>query len=157
MSKAITKEEIVALQKEWGNSLIKIGQLYLEQKDFQQAAVALIDRFYAYSEGLVLFKPTRAAQKQFRPTREGALSYFIGRNKNFTEDKGFALQPWVKVRFENQDFILNNDYAISMGNYFFTDLNGHDKKVEFTIGYVRSQSGEIKINLHHSSVPYRKQ
>ncbi len=156
MSLKITKEEILNFQKEWGNALVHIGKLYLEKKELKEAGEQLVDKFYAFNEGIVLFKPTRAAQKQFRNTPEGALSYFIGNNSNFPEDTGFALQPWLKVRFENHAFILNNHSAISMGNYFFTDPKGFHKKVEFTIGYIRTKTGQIKINLHHSSLPFRQ-
>ena len=31
--------------------------------------------------------------------------------------------------------ILDNNRAIAMGNYFFTDLNGNEAKVEYTFGY----------------------
>ena len=40
-----------------------------------------------------------------------------------------------------------------MGNYFFTDLNGVEAKVEFTFGY-KLVEGELRIDLHHSSFPY---
>ena len=70
------------------------------------------------------------------------------------EDKGFAIQPWTKkVRFENTNFIIENNRAIAMGNYFFTDLNGVEAKVEFTFGY-KLVEGELRIDLHHSSFPY---
>ena len=41
-----------------------------------------------------------------------------------------------------------------MGNYFFTGPDGSDTKVEYTFGYVRGDDGKLKINLHHSSLPY---
>ena len=40
-----------------------------------------------------------------------------------------------------------------MGNYFFTDLDGNEAKVEFTFGY-KLIDGELKIDLHHSSFPF---
>ena len=39
----------------------------------------------------------------------------------------------TKVRFENTGMILDNNRAIAMGNYFFTDLNGNEAKVEYTL------------------------
>ncbi len=33
---------------------------------------------YAFDEGTVLFKPTKAAQKPFRSTKAEAISYFVG-------------------------------------------------------------------------------
>ena len=42
-----------------------------------------------------------------------------------------------------------------MGHYFFTRFdNNQEIKVEFTFGYVRSNSGNLIINLHHSSLPF---
>jgi len=41
-----------------------------------------------------------------------------------------------------------------MGNYFFTETNGNEVKVEYTFGYFLNNEGELKINLHHSSLPF---
>lgn len=150
----IDQKEIEKIQKAWGNSLIEIGALFTQNKDYKKAAKIHVEKFYGYEEGTVLFKPTRTAYIQFRNTFDGALSYFIGGNPDFPEDLGFALQPWHKVRFENSGFVLNNKNAIVMGNYFFTDLKGAEKKVEYTLGFFISTNEEIKINVHHSSVPY---
>ena len=47
--------------------------------------------------------------------------------------------------------ILEDNRAIAMGNYFFTDLGGNEAKVEYT-GYKLS-NGALKIDVHHSSFP----
>ena len=44
--------------------------------------------------------------------------------------------------------------ALAMGNYFFTDLNGNKTKVEYTFAYIKHDIGDLKIILHHSSLPY---
>jgi hypothetical protein len=44
--------------------------------------------------------------------------------------------------------------ALVMGNYLFTDLNGDKTKVEYTFAYIKDDSEELKIILHHSSLPY---
>ena len=41
-----------------------------------------------------------------------------------------------------------------MGNYFFTDLDGNEAKVEYTFGY-KLFEGELKIDVHHSSFPFK--
>ncbi len=42
-----------------------------------------------------------------------------------------------------------------MGNYFFTPEGAIDEvKVEFTFGYVRDEDGNLRINVHHSSLPH---
>merc|ERR1711988_15146 len=43
-----------------------------------------------------------------------------------------------------------------MGNYFFTDPDGNDVKVEYTFGYFLAGS-DLRINLHHSALPYPTQ
>ena len=57
------------------------------------------------------------------------------------------------MRFENTGFILEKNRALAMGNYFFTDLDGNEAKVEYTFGY-QLVDGILKIDLHHSSFPY---
>ena len=44
-----------------------------------------------------------------------------------------------------------------MGNYYFTDFNDVETKVEFTFGYFKNKEGNLLIDLHHSSFPYMKQ
>ena len=116
----ITKEDIEEIQKKWGDGIVAIGNAYLNGKDYKCVALNFIENLYAYEDGEVLFKPTKVTKKQFRITEEGALSYFVGGNEAFPEDKGFALQPWIKVRFENVGMYFHGDYAIAMGNYYFT-------------------------------------
>ncbi|MFV9551874.1 hypothetical protein [Algibacter sp. PT7-4] len=150
----ITKQEVLNAQKLWGDGVIKIGSLKENRDECEAFTSSFIDNRYAFETGKTLFKPTRCEIKQFRPTKAKALSYFIaGNDRVCNEDKGFAIQPWTKVRFENSDFILERDHAIAMGNYFFTDLQGNEAKVEYTFGY-KLINGNLKINLHHSSFPY---
>lgn len=155
MEKTIGLEEVERIQQEWGKSLVEIGRLYLEKKDYKTFAKQHIEKFYGYDDGTVLFKPTMANNKQFRKTFESGLSYFIGGNTDFPNDQGFALAPWKDVRFENSGFILKESFAIAMGNYFFIDMKGNETKVEYTFGFYCSNDGSLKINLHHSSVPYK--
>ena len=89
MSHQITEQEILDAQQAWGEGIVKIGNVFQGKGDYSAAAEAHIDQFYNYGknrEGSVLFKPTLAAEKQFRLTFEGALSYFVGGNSNFSED-----------------------------------------------------------------------
>jgi len=150
----ITREEVLSAQKAWGDALVDLGKTYTDGKNYKQAAEDLVDDLYAYQTGQVLFKPTKAADIKFRMTKAGALSYFIGDNKDFPEDKGFALEPWTNVRFENAGIYINGDVAVAMGKYFFTPLKGDIVKVEYTFGYVEDDGGNPKIFLHHSSLPY---
>ena len=150
----ITLDNIENIQKEWGDSLVKLGSLKSNKEACDNEVESLINRLYGYQKGTVLFKPTKAKDNQFRLTFEGAKSYFIGENSDFSEDKGFALEPWTNVRFENASVILNEKTAIAMGNYFFTETNGSVVKVEYTFGYFLNEKNDLKINVHHSSLPY---
>ena len=154
MSQSITKEEVLKAQEVWGNGVVAIGKAFTDKGDFAAVATDHVDNLYAYGLTDVLFKPTKAVVEQFRPTKESAVSYFVASNGVCKEDKGFALQPWTKVRFENAGIVLSADTALAMGNYFFTDTNGDETKVEYTFGYVKDKDGNLRINVHHSSVPF---
>lgn len=152
----ITKETITLAQKKWVQSLIAIGRASSHSEDYVVLAEELIKDLYGYhiGDGTVLFKPTKAAQIPFRSTFESALSYFIGGNANFPEDKGFALTPWVSVEINNHNFYFHNDIAMVMGYFILTSASHDVVKVEYTFGYVNDEDDQLKIVLHHSSLPY---
>ena len=150
----ITTDQIEKVQSKWGENLVEIGRHKNNKEDYEMATNLMLNELYAFDNGEVLFKPTRATEKQFRLNLEAAKSYFIGGNPNFSEDLGFALEPWVSVKFVNGAIALNNNHAIAMGNYFFTSQNGEELKAEYTFGYIKDKRGDLKINLHHSSVPF---
>ncbi len=153
MTDIIAANEVTQAQKEWGDGIVAIGKAFAEKGDFVAAAEKLVEELYNFQAGEVLFKPTKAAEIQFRTDYESALSYFVGGNDKFEEDHGFAIEPWIKVRFENHSTFLHEDYAVAMGNYFFTQTDGTEVKVEYTFGYIK-KNGRLKINLHHSSIPF---
>ena len=150
----INEEQGKQSQNVWGNGVVKIGSLKEDRAACEEYASEFLDNLYAFESGEVLFKPTKCETEQFRPTKNQALSYFIaGDDRACNEDKGFAINPWTKVRFENSGIIIDGDRAIAMGNYYFTDLSGSEAKVEYTFGY-KLIDGKLKIDLHHSSFPY---
>ena len=145
----ITKDEIFDAQKAWGDGIVNIGSA----EDHKKAAMELINGLYGYDIGPVLFKPTKASVVEFRDTKEEALSYFVTGKE--PEDKGFALAPFTKVRFDNKGIVIDCDSALAQGNYYFTKTDGTEIKVDYSFGYALDQSGHLKINLHHSSLPYK--
>ena len=149
------EEKIIIIQKQWANSIIEIGKAYLEKENYLELTNKFLDKLYFLNEGKVLFKPTKVSQKQFRKSKSEFISYFIGHNKISDEDKGFALEPWKNIYFENFDTIYLERFFISMGNYFFTNYNNIKIKVEYTFGYILDQGNNIKIIFHHSSIPYK--
>ena len=154
----ITQAQVEAAQQAWGKALVQIST------DFEQGGIAkakataekIIDGAYAYQMGPVLFKPTLTVEPQtFRTTKQGALAYFVGQDPNFPNDNGFALKGWRSVEIKNAAIQLYGDTAISMGKVMLTDKNGKVTTVDKTWGYVRDDQGNLRINLHHSSLPYQ--
>ena len=151
----ITEAEVEAAQQAWGEGIVAIGDVYNEDGDYRARAQEHIDMHYAYGDDqTILFKPTLAAEDQFRESNEEALSYFVGTEG--TEDGGFAIAPYSNVRWENNGTIISKDgtMAVAMGNYYFTGADGNDTKVEYSFAYERGDDGELDIVLHHSSLPY---
>lgn len=157
-SEPITQAEVVEAQLEWGAGIVKIGQAFQDKGDYVQAAKDHIQTLYGYDLSMVLFKPTLASEHQFRETFDAALSYFVGGNDTYPEDKGFALAPYTNVRWENSGIInYTGTMAIAMGNYYFTTLEGNEVKVEYTFGYVKDIKGKLRIVAHKSALPYNPQ
>ena len=149
----VTVADVENAQKEWGGGVVAIAAVHSSEGDFVERARLHVESLYAYDISPVLFKPTFAIEEQFRPTFEGALSYFVAENGVCPEDKGFAIKGWTKVRFENDNVVINGATAMAMGNYFFTNSKGEEVKVEYSFGYVTDSEGKLRINLHHSSIP----
>merc|ERR1711871_1879309 len=73
----MTKEMVEAAQKAWGDGIVKIAAVHKYEGDYVQTATDHINTLYAYGLSPVLFKPTLAAEEQFRSTFDKALSYFV--------------------------------------------------------------------------------
>ena len=150
----IKKDTIIQAQNKWSSSIIKISSLRDNYELCLQYTDEFLNELYAFDKGIVLFKPTKAKDEQFRFTKEKALSYFIaGKKKICEEDSGFAIHPWKNITFNNSSYIIEDNIAFVMGNYFFTDFNDITLKVEFTFGY-KLINDKMKIFLHHSSLPF---
>lgn len=148
----ISEQAVIDAQTAWGEGIVAISTMHAEGGDFEARATEHIQTLYAYGDTNVMFKPTLAAEDQFRETFDEAMSYFVGADGS--EDTGFAIKGWTNVRWENNGIYTSNDSAMAMGNYYFTGPDGNETKVEYTFGYVTDESGQLKINLHHSSLPY---
>ena len=149
----VTVADVEKAQQAWGEGVVEIAAAHDAGMDYVQRARAHVKTLYAYDIGPVLFKPTFAIEEQFRPTFEGALSYFVASNGACSEDKGFAIKGWTKVRFENDKVVINGSTATVMGNYFFTSPDGDEVQAEFSFGYISDANGSLRIRLHHSSIP----
>lgn len=156
LAMGITEAEVVDAQLAWGNGIVNIGEVYTAGGDYKAVAKNHIEQFYGYDMGKVLFKPTLASDKQFRNSFDSALSYFVGDNASFPEDKGFAIKPWTNVRWENSGIIndTKSNMALAMGNYYFRTKSGEEVKVEYTFAYMKDMDGNLKIVAHKSTLPF---
>ena len=156
-NRAISQADVLAAQKGWCQALLDIGAAY--SKGGQPAAKALaekvIDSAYGYQMGPVLFKPTLTiAPQTFRTTRAGALSYFVGGDPAFPKDEGFALKGWTACEVSNSALFIAGDSASSQGNVSFTGKDGKVTTVDKTWSYVKDDAGQLRIVVHHSSLPF---
>ena len=149
----VTETEVKKAQSNWAEAIIKMGSLRDHPELCAQEAQSALCRLYAFDLGPILFKPTLAKKKVFRTDLEGTLSYFIGGNSHYPEDKGFALQGWKNIHFKNASMILEEKTSLAMGHYFFIDRQGEESKIEFTFGYIKDSQNLLRIRLHHSSRP----
>ena len=153
----ITVAEVQAAQRAWGDALVSISSEHERngQAAAKRLAETVLDSAYGYDLGPVAFKPTLAAPPTtFRTTRESALAYFVGGDGRYPGDTGFALRGWRSYAIDNAAIIINGSTAISTGNVTLTDSRGMVTKVDKTWGYVRDGKGQLRIVLHHSSLPY---
>jgi hypothetical protein len=153
----ITEDEVLAAQKGWGDALVAISITH--EQSGQAAAKALagkiIDEAYGYQFGAVLFKPTLTTDPQtFRTTRQGALAYFVGGDPVYPNDKGFALSGWRKVEIRNAAIIISGIVATTMGKVLMTDKDGKVTTVDKTWQFIKDGQGNLRIIVHHSSLPY---
>ena len=149
----ITQEEIIQAQHAWASNIVGIGKAFMAHGDYKSLAIDHLNSLYAFDEINVLFKPTLASICQFRTSFSEALSYFIG--GDIEEDNGFAIRPWSKIHFAEQNMIIQENFAVAMGNYFLTEAkSGEEIKVEYTFVYIKDAQNKLRIITHHSSLPY---
>ncbi|MBC7419264.1 MAG: phosphoribosyl-AMP cyclohydrolase [Bdellovibrio sp.] len=153
----INEAEVQAAEEAWGKALIQISEDY-DSKGIKKAtatANAVLDSAYGFNMGSVLFKPTLTHGEQtFRTTKQGALSYFVGGDKQYPDDSGFALKGWRKYEYKNAAVYINGDMALTMGKVILTDKTGKVTTVDKTWGFKKDHEGKLRIILHHSSLPY---
>ncbi len=145
---------VTSTQQKWANIVLEISKAHKRKLNLDNLMFELLNNVYAFNYCDVLFKPTLAKLNQFRSTKDEFISYFLGQNKKCKEDSGFAIKSWKSIKFENYKIIDYNEYLLSMGNYYFEDVSSNLLKVEYTFGFIKINKNELRINLHHSSLPY---
>ena len=113
-------------------------------------------------------QPGPMGKQLSRPTKEGAVSYFVGGNPKY-RDPGFTIaspgdgnypnlqnrSQWVKCTPEIVTIQVFGNTATAMGWVRFEAADGYQSKVDKTFGYMRDDSGNLRIIVHHSSTPYK--
>jgi hypothetical protein len=157
VNRAITETEVLAAQRAWCDALVNISRTGETQGRAAARALAerVIDAAYGYQMGAVLFKPTLTVEPQtFRTTRAGALAYFVGGDPAFARDTGFALNGWTRCEIANSAVFIAGNSAATMGNVLITGREGRVTKVDKTWKFVKDDAGQLRIVVHHSSLPY---
>ena len=153
----INEEQLLQARAAWGDGMIAISKAYDESgiTKAKEIADTFLDAVYGFELGLVLFKPTLSGGAQtFRPTKKGALSYFVGHDPKYPSDNGFGIQSWHQVKSETCATFLDGNVAMWMGWVTLIGKGGHTVLVDKSWGYKKLKNGALKIILHHSSLPY---
>jgi hypothetical protein len=157
MDTNISEAQVLQAQQAWCAGLLSISQAYASGGFTKAKATAnqVLDQAYGYQYGPVAFKPTLTVNPQtFRPTKAGALAYFVGGDPNFPNDRGFAINPWKTCVVRNQVIQLHGMFATTMGNVDLTNDKGVVTTVDKTWTFIREPDGSVRIILHHSSLPF---
>lgn len=157
VNQAITQTEVQAAQQAWCKALVDISAAHAQGGQAAAKALAekVIDSAYGYQMGAVLFKPTLTVNPQtFRPTRAGALAYFVGGDAAFPKDTGFALKGWTKCEPVNNAIFIAGDSATTMGKVNITGKDGKVTTVDKTWKFVKDDAGTLRIVVHHSSLEF---
>ena len=155
----INDKDMSDARNAWGDGIILISKTYDENGIEEATAVAkkILQDLYAFELGPILFKPTMSGVNQtFRSDLEGALSYFVGSNPKYKMDNGFGIKSWYKCESKTSDIFIENDIAIWMGAVTLSSKNGDVIKVDKSWAYKKMSNGNLKIVLHHSSLPYKE-
>jgi hypothetical protein len=157
----ITEKEVNAAQQAWCDRLVEISKAYRNHGNYRQLAENFIDDLYDFKDGRVFFRPTlAAAPRNFRTTRAGALSYFIGENSDFPKDDGFAKKPWVDARYDNaiegsNAIQIFGNIAMTMGNVYLqseVSTDGKEVVVDKVFAYRKDKKGNLRLIVHKSAL-----
>ena len=154
---AISESDLTSARQAWGDGLVAVATAFDTTgiDGARPVADRMLDDLYDYGHGPVLFKPTMASGDQtFRPTKAGALSYFVAHDPEYPLDTGFGLKGWREVETETSETFIDGDVAMWMGWVSMTDKDGQVPKVDKSWGYRKDPAGVARIVLHHSSLPF---
>tara|TARA_B100000678_G_C17992983_1_gene415687 strand:+ start:203 stop:670 length:468 start_codon:yes stop_codon:yes gene_type:complete len=147
----IDSKDIEDFLNSWKDQIVNIGKVFLEEGDYKKSCLTFIKNHYAFDECEVLFKPTFTKDVVFRNNINDALSYFV--SGDIDEDSGFAIKPWKKISISETNIIHFEDSVAVMGIFILEPEKSLEiTNVAFTFVLIKTDQGELKIRLHHSSV-----
>jgi hypothetical protein len=151
----ITEDDVIQAQKLWAHGMVEIANTFQEKGDYKSVASRHVERCYGYDMGVVLFRPTTVWDKIYRPTKEGAVSYFVGGDPDYPNDRK-TINPLLEVRFENEGIKTEGNMAIAMGRYYFIrQADQSPTPSEYAFAYKKNSKGVIKIIMHNSHQPFK--
>ena len=150
----IARAEALKAQRAWSEMVIEIGEVYRIGGDYRSHAEELVADIYDVARGPVLLKPAYASGLPVRTELADIVSYYAG--GGVWEDAGFALKPWRKIRFGRQFASFGPGTATLMGACYLTPSRSSiETRLDFTMCFRRDAHGIIRLQTHHSSIPYR--
>jgi hypothetical protein len=153
---SITRDGLICAQNAWIRGFLAISSAHRNGNNARDAAIHMIEQLYDYARVPVLFKPTCSFGNQtFRNTFAGAVSYFVAGDPSFPLDKGFALADWIDVYMLNNNYLIDGNVGMSMGNFIFVKSCGFELRVEKTLVFRRDEYNNLRIVLHHSALPFK--
>lgn len=171
----ISTDDIRDAQAAWGGAVVAIGNAWMDEGcvGALREANGALDAAYSFDDPL-LFKPTLTTKPNtYRPTRDGALSYFVGQCAPVVTngDNGFALgysvgkkddtktwQGFTKVEFSDMTFHVGGEYCgapVAQGRMtYYSRYTKLSYSVDKTFVYKRNpKAGGIPLlTVHHSSM-----
>lgn len=60
-----------------------------------------------------------------------------------------------EYRFENAAVYIDGDLALTTGNVFLVNDKGQETVVDKSWAFKKDEQGQLRIVLHHSSLPYQ--
>jgi len=137
-------EEVRVAQEMWATALLNVADAARMGADVETHAKELVDNFYSYKDGHVLFKTTSGnGAVLFADGRENVVKYFGNP----------MLAALAGLRLDNLRIVVKGNLVFAMGSCEYicgdTVLSG-----EYTFGYERKADGALRIFFQHSSTPF---
>ena len=147
MSSPITEQELTEAGKIWGDALVVISK-YMKMVVSMQEILRTLPFMVPMdttSDLSSLNLPFASGEQIFRPTREGALSYFVGQAMMNTHLMAVSgIKGWRMQFLETSASFIQGDVAMWMGWVTFTDKDGNVTKVDKSWGYKKDEEGMIE-------------